>query len=96
MLTFSVMSDSANPWTIALQVPLSVGFSRQEYCNGLPFPSPGDLPDPGTVPGSPALHEDSLSSEPPGKPILSWHAALIRLRMRLHSQMWKADLKYPL
>ena len=45
----------AIPWTAAPQVPLSVGFSRQEYCIGLPFPSPGDLPDPGTEPESPAL-----------------------------------------
>jgi len=43
-------------------------FSRQEYWSGLPFPSPGDLPDPGIKPGSPALQADSLPSEPPGKP----------------------------
>ena len=45
----------ATPWTVAYQAPLSMGFSRQEYWSGLPFPSPGDLPDPGTEPGSPAL-----------------------------------------
>ena len=56
------------PWTVAHQAPLSMGFSRQEYWSGLPFPSPGDLPDPGTEPGSPALQADSLPSEPPGKP----------------------------
>ena len=50
----------ATPWTIACQAPLSMGFSRQEYWSGLPFPSPGDLPDPGIEPGSPALHADSL------------------------------------
>ena len=54
-------------WTIAYQVPLSVGFSRQEYWSGLPFPSPGDLPDPGIEPGSPVSRADSLPSEPPGK-----------------------------
>ena len=43
------------PWTVALQAPLSMEFSRQEYRSGLPFPSPGDLPDPGIEPGSPAL-----------------------------------------
>ena len=48
------------PWTVACQVPQSMGFSRQEYWSGLPFPSPGDLPDPGIEPGSPALHADSL------------------------------------
>ena len=45
-----------------------MGFSRQEYWSGLPFPSPGDLPDPGTEPMSPALQADALTSEPPGKP----------------------------
>ena len=45
-----------------------MGFSRQEYWSGLPFPSPGDLPDPGMDPGSPALEADALTSEPPGKP----------------------------
>ena len=57
-----------NPWTVAHQAPLSMGFSRQEYWSGLPFPSPGDLPDPGIKPRSPALQEDALTSEPPGKP----------------------------
>ena len=58
----------ATLWTVAHQAPLSMGFSRQEYWNGLPFPSPGDLPNPGIEPGSPALQADALSSEPPGKP----------------------------
>ena len=57
----------ATPWTVAYQAPPSVGFSRQEYWSGLPFPSPGDLPSPGIEPGSPALQVDALSSEPPGK-----------------------------
>ena len=56
-----------NPWTAAYQAPLSMGFSRQEYWSGLPFPSPGDLPDPRIEPGSPALQADSLLSEPPRK-----------------------------
>ena len=56
------------PWTIAHQAPPSLGFSRQEYWSGLPFPSPGDLPDPGIKPRSPALQADTLTSEPPGKP----------------------------
>ena len=55
------------PWTAAHQAPLSMGFSRQEYWSGLLFPSPGDLPDPGIKPGSPALQADTLLSEPPGK-----------------------------
>ena len=56
----------ATPWTVACQAALSMGFSRQEYWSGLPFPSPGDLPDPGIEPGSPALEADALTSEPPG------------------------------
>ena len=57
------------PWTAARQAPLSMGFSRQEFWGGQPFTSPGDLPDPGIKAGSPALQEDSLPSEPPGKPL---------------------------
>ena len=63
-----VVSDSATPWTIASQTPLSMGFSRQEYWSGLLFLSPGDLPDLGIEHRSPALQEDSLPSEPPVKP----------------------------
>ena len=55
------------PWTIAYQASPSMGFSRQEYWSGLPFPSPGDLPDPGIEPRSPALEADALTSELPGK-----------------------------
>ena len=58
----------ATPWTVAYQAPLSMGFSRHGYWSGLPFPSPGDLPDPGIEPGSPVLQTDALPSEPPGKP----------------------------
>ena len=62
----------ATPWTVAYQASPSMGFSRQEeYWSGLPFPSPGDLPDPGIEPGSPALEADALTSEPPGKPIIT-------------------------
>ena len=57
----------AASWTVAWQAPLSVEFSKLEYWNGLPQPSPGDLPDPGIKPGSPELQADSLPSEPPGK-----------------------------
>ena len=56
------------PWTVIHQAPLSMGFPRQEYWSGLPFPSPGDLPHPGIKPGSPALLVESLPTEPPGKP----------------------------
>ena len=59
----------ATLWTVAYQASPSMGFCRQEYWSGLPFPSPGDLPGPGIKPGSPALEADALTSEPPGKPI---------------------------
>ena len=55
----SVMSNSATAWTVALQTPLSMGFSRQEYWSGLPCPPPGDRPNPGIKPGSPALQADT-------------------------------------
>ena len=67
------------PWTVAQQAPLSMGFSREEYWRGLPFPSPGDLPDPGIEPGSPALQADALPSEPPGKPQLCMSAVIFSL-----------------
>ena len=56
----------ATPWTIAYQAPLSMGFSRQEYWHRLPFPSPGDLPDPGLEMWTPALQADSLPTKLPG------------------------------
>ena len=59
-------NSSATPWTAAHPPPLSMGFSRQEYLSGLPFPTPGDLPNPGIEPRSPAWQADSLPSEPPG------------------------------
>ena len=53
------MSDSATPWTVACQPPPSMGFSGQEYWSELPFPSPGDLPNPGIEPMSPELQADA-------------------------------------
>ena len=69
VVVLSYVQLFVNPWTVAHQAPLSVEFSRQEYWSGLPFPSPGDPPDPGIKPGSPVLQADSLLFEPPGKPI---------------------------
>ena len=68
MKSLSCVRLFATPWTVARQAPLSMGFSRQEYWSGLPFSSPGDLPNPGIEPRSPTLQADSLFSEPPGKP----------------------------
>ena len=59
---------TATPWAAADQAPLSMGFSRQEYWSGVPFPSPGDLPNPGIEPRSPTLQADSLPSEPRNRP----------------------------
>ena len=69
------------PWTGACQALLSLGFSRQGYWGGLPFPSPGDLPDAGIKPGAPALQAASLPSEPPGKPASPWG-------LRLYLKHW--------
>ena len=69
----------ATPWTVAYQASPSMGFSRQEYQSALPFPSPGDLPDPGMEPRSPTLQAEALPSESPGKP----HMATASLK--LHS-----------
>ena len=71
------------PWTVAHQAPPSMEFSRQEYWSGLPFPSPGDLPNPGIEPGSPALQADTLPSEPPIK-INKFNFFLKRLHTMLH------------
>ena len=65
------------PCMTDIQAPLPMGFSRQEYWSGLPFPSPRVLPDPGIEPESPPLQADSLLTEPPGKP----------LRRSTHSQV---------
>ena len=67
----------ATPWTVAHQAPPSMGFSRQEYWSGLPFPSPGDIPDPGIEPMSPALRADAfrdrLMAIGDGKPQIKLH-----------------------
>ena len=69
--TLSHVQLFVTPWTVACQAPTSLGFSRKEYWSGLPFPSPGDLPDPGIEPGSPTLEADSLPSEPSGLQIVN-------------------------
>ena len=65
---FSHVQLFVTPWTVACQAPLFMGLSRQEYWSGLPCPPPGDLPNTGIKPRSPALQTDSLPAEPPGKP----------------------------
>ena len=86
------MSDSfVTPWTAARQAPLFMGFPRQEYWSGLPFPSPGALSDPGIKCRSPELHVESLPSEPTGKPhqkcFQKSMAAIQRRSINLHSSL---------
>ena len=76
------------PWTVAYQAPPSMGFSRQENWSGLPFPSPGNLPDPGIKPGSPALEADALTSEPPGKPYFNTHKYSKEHKQQMLARMW--------
>ena len=68
----SIFSDSMIPWTVAHQAPLSMEFSRQEYWNGLPFPSPRNIPDPGFKPGSLTLQEDSYPQSHQGSPLFDF------------------------
>ena len=76
MKAFSCVQLLATPWTVAYQAPLSMGFSRQGYWSGLPFPSPGDLPNPGIELGSSTLQADTLPSEPQGSPNAGQEATL--------------------
>ena len=70
----------AIPWTVAYQAPPSMEFSRHEYWSGLPFPSPGDLPNQGTEPMSPTLQADTLPREPPGKPFSDIKIAILAFK----------------
>ena len=80
------------PWTVAYQAPPSMGFSRQEYWSGLPFPSPRDLPDPGIKPRSPALEAKSLPSQPPGR----WYILSLKLISINFNCIWKVCFFTPL
>ena len=77
----------ATPWTVSYQAPPSMGFSRQECWSGLPFPSPGDLPDPGIEPRSPTLQADALPSDPPGKPLDSSDNCIWKSKWRQNAEM---------
>ena len=85
LFSLSVVSDSLTPWTVARQAPLTMGFSKQEHWSGLPSPPPGDLPNSGVEPRSPALQADSLPSEPPGKPIFMYKDKYVWCFPRWHS-----------
>ena len=83
----------ATPWTVAHQAPPSMGFSRQEYWSGVPLLSPGDLPNPGIEPRSPALQADTLTSEPPGKPLDTVEESVNRERESHSSTKKQKDRK---
>ena len=80
------------PWTIAYQASPSMGFSRQEYWSGLPFPSPGDFPNPVIEPRSPALWADALPSEPPGKLTCSFYMSHVALQFSQHHLLKRLSL----
>ena len=93
MKSLSRVRFFATLWTVAHQAPQSMGFSRQEYWSGLPFPSPGHLPDPGIKPKSPTLQADALTSEPPGKPMAESEEELKSLLMKVKVESEKVGLK---
>ena len=80
---------ATTPWTVAHQAPPSMEFSRWEYWSGLPFPSPGDLPNPGIKPQSPTLQADALPSEPPGNPLESESHSVLLV------SLWPSGLHSP-
>ena len=82
------------PWTVSCQSPLSMELSRQEYWSGLPFPSPGDLPNPGIEPKSPALQVDSLPAEPQGKPKNTGMGSLSLLQLIFPTQKSIQSLEF--
>ena len=84
----------STPWTVAHEAPPCMEFSRQEYWSGLPFLSPGDLPDPGIEPKSPALQADSLLSEPPRKPKTTVVGSLFLLQGIFPNQELKRGLPH--
>ena len=87
------MSDSLEiPWTIAHKAPLSMGFPRQEYWNGLPFPSPEDLPDPEIELLSPALTGGFFTTESPGKPCLLSLSHLLHSNNTGHFLQFRAEI----
>ena len=77
------------PWTVALQAPPSMGFPRQAYWSGKPFPSLGDLPNPGIEPGSPALQANSLPLEPPKK--LTNISSFNKFSILHYRELWFAE-----
>ena len=86
--SYSVLSNSATPWTVTHQAPLSMEFCRQEYWSGLPFPPPGDLPDPGIQSTYSALQADSLPSKSLGKPSIDESIPLNEEIVEIGKKIW--------
>ena len=94
--SFSRIQLFETPWTVAHQAPLSMEFSRQGCFSGQPFPSLGDLPDPGIEPRSPALQADSLPSEPPGKiPLFLQSSIISAFGLHIFPQHYSSDPNLP-
>ena len=91
MKLLSRVQRFVTPWTVAYQAPPSMGFSRQEYWSGLPFPSPENLPDPGIEAGSPALQADALLSE---LSIMPSKFILVVQETKFHSFLWLSSIPY--
>ena len=90
MKSLSCVRPFATPWTVAYQAPPCMGFWRQEYWSGLPFPSPGDLPDPGIEPRSPAFQADALTSEPKARLQIAKMTCLrSNHKFPLRTSLWK-------
>ena len=87
----SCQTPFVTPCTVAHQAPMYMGFPRQEYWSELPFPSPGDLSNPGIEPKSPALQADSLPSEPPGKPVTRYE--FLQINKSIKQKQIKISLK---
>ena len=86
-------NSSVTPWTVTHQAPQSLGFSRQEYWSGLPFPSPGDFPDPGIEPTSSALQADSLSLSNRGAQQITCRMWTCN-RLEIHARrLWRKDVQ---
>ena len=104
--SFSRVPLFVTPWTVAYQAPPSMGFSRQEYCSGLPFPFLGDLPDPGIEPGSPEFQADALTLSHQGIPerngkivnlfcwiLKNWYFQVVLLEKILESPLVSKEIK---
>ena len=87
-----MFNSFVTPWTVACQAPLSVGFPRQEYWNGLPFPSPGHLPGPGIEPESPAMAHGFVTADPQGSPFKHKLNGYLMLAFKANANFQKTEI----